>query len=111
MSSIAGKLTNFTRKEVETLFAQAHAIERNPSFTLLGAPQTKEFGRILIIASRHVGTAPQRNKLKRRIKAIFYEEKLFERGYDCIIILKKEAVNLSFEKLKQMLLNSFEKIR
>jgi len=110
MSRVAGKLTSFTRKEVATLFAHARAIERNPAFTLLGAPQTKEFGRILIIASRHVGTAPQRNKLKRRIKAIFYEEKLFECEYDYILILKKEAVDYSFEKLKQKILEAFEKM-
>lgn len=110
MPRIAGKLSSFTRKEVTELFAHADALSRNPIFTLLVAPQVKEFGRILIVTPRRVGSAPERNLLKRRVRALFYEEKLFKRGHDCIIIFKKGAADISFEELQQMLLEAFAKL-
>jgi ribonuclease P protein component len=57
-----------------------------------------------------VGNAPERNLLRRQLKAIFYEEKLFERGFECIIILRKEAVPLSFAQLKELLLDAYRRV-
>jgi ribonuclease P protein component len=110
MPRVAGKLTQFTQKEVADLFRRARTVLRNPFFNFLIAQQTKEFGRILIVTPRRIGSAPQRNQLKRRIRSIFYEERLFERGYDCIIICKKAATTLTFEQLKQCLLDIFIKL-
>jgi len=111
MARIAGTLSSFTPKEVKELFAKASALSKNPIFTLLIAPKSKEHGRILLVASRRVGSAPERNLLKRRTRALFYEEKLFERGYDCIIIFKKGAADLDFHELKKMILEAFSKVR
>jgi ribonuclease P protein component len=73
------------------------------------APRQHDFGRVLIIASRKVGNAPQRNLVRRRIKAIFYEEKLFERAFDCVVILYQKAVELPFDQLKDLLLAAYQK--
>jgi len=110
MSRIAGKLSRFTQPEIKDLFAKARLIVRNQAFTLLMAPQTGEYGKILLIASRRVGNAPQRNKLKRRARALFYEEKLYKKGFDCILIFKKNASSLSYEEFKNLILKGFEKI-
>jgi len=110
MPRIAGRLTSFTQKEIADLFKHSHALSRNSIFTLLAAPQTKKLGRILIVTPRRVGSAPERNKLKRRIRALFYEEKLFEKGHDCIIIFKKGSADISFETLKRMVLEAFAKL-
>jgi len=110
MARIAGKLSKFSQKEITELFKQARAIARNRYFNLLIIPQSKEFGRMLLVVPRRVGTSPERNKLKRRLRSIFYEEQLFEHGHDCIIIFKKAATALSFEKLKQLILEAFTKI-
>jgi ribonuclease P protein component len=56
-----------------------------------------------------VGTAPERNKVRRRLKAIFYEEKLFDQGYDCVVIVKKPGVLLTFDQWKQLLIESLSK--
>jgi len=110
MSRIAGKLSRFTQPEIKELFSKSRLILRNQAFTLLMAPQDGQYGKILLIASRRVGNAPQRNKLKRRARALFYEEKLYQKGYDCILIFKKNAPLLSYEEFKNLILKGFEKI-
>ena len=65
-------------------------------------------GKILIITSRKVVKAHKRNKLRRQIKSIFYEEKLFKKPVISILITYKQALNLTFEQLKEFLVKSFE---
>ncbi len=107
MSRIAGKITRFTQKEIDKLFDTAQRQVRNPALDILLGPRQKNFGRILIIISRKVGNAPERNKIRRRLKSIFYKEKLYETPYDYIVIVKKEAVALSFEALKELLCRAY----
>lgn len=104
MSRIAGKLSRFTQKEIDVFFKQARCALRHPGLVFLIAPQQKtEFGRILVITSRKVGIAPVRNKIRRQFKALFYENQYYTRGYDCVIIVRKEATLLPFEKLHDLL--------
>ncbi len=110
MARIAGTLSSFTRKEITDLFKKARALSKNSIFTLLVAPQKKGYGRIVIITPRRVGTAPERNLIKRRVRSLFYEEKLFNRGYDGIIIFKKRAASTPFKELKKMILDAFSKL-
>lgn len=109
MPSIVRKLTQFTKKEIGIQFQRARLVLKHSAFTILFAPRLIDFSRILIITSRKVGNAPQRNKIRRRIKSLFYEEKLFTSPYDCIVIVRKEAVDLSFAELKKLLLQAYEK--
>jgi len=106
---IARDITRFTRSEVEQLFAQAKPALRSTAFGLLRAPRQKEFGRVLIVTSRKVGNAPERNKIRRRLRSIFYEEKVFELLYDWIVLVKKNAVKLEFEELKKLFLGGILK--
>lgn len=108
MPRIAGKITRFTKKEIDKLFATVRRRVRSKGLVILLSPRQKDFGRILIITSRKVGNAPERNKIRRRLKSIFYEEKLYEAPYDCIVIVKKEAVILSFEALKKLLYSAYD---
>jgi len=109
MSSIVRKISKFTKGEIDRLFDSARRVIRNQFCTILIAPRQKEFGRVLIIASRKVGNAPERNLVRRRIKSIFYEEKLFDRTFDCVVIVYKKAVSLPFEQLKELLLTAYQK--
>jgi len=110
MSRISAKLTKFTPQEIKQLYQDAYALTRTVYFVLLVSPATKDYGRILLVAPKHIGTAPERNKLKRQFRSIFYEEKLFEHGYDCIVIFKKRASEAPFETLKSILLEAFKKL-
>jgi ribonuclease P protein component len=110
MSGVAKKISKFTKREIDHLFQHARRIFRSQECTILVAPRQAEFGRVLIITSRKVGNAPQRNLIRRRIKSIFYEEKLYNRNFDCAMIMQKKAVDLSFDGLKNIILGAYGKI-
>ena len=109
MPSIAKKISKFTQREIEHLFKHARRIVRSEFCTILCAPRQQNFGRVLIVTSRKVGNAPQRNLLRRRIKAIFYEKKLYDGPFDWVIIMQKKATALSFDQLKTIILNAYQK--
>jgi|SRR5579863_1656433 ribonuclease P protein component len=109
MPSIAREITRFSKKEIDYLFQRARRVLKHPAFVILLAPRQREFGHILIIASRKVGNAPERNKIRRQLKSIFYEEKLFEHPFDVAIIVHKYAVDVSFDQLKELLMDVYKK--
>jgi len=111
MPKISNKLSRFSEQEVAKLFKKAKRVLKHPGLDILCSPTEKDFGRILVITSRKVGKASKRNLIRRRIKAIFYEEELYEKRLDCIVIVKKEGINLSFNELKSILHNEFQKIK
>lgn len=106
MADIAGKISKFLEKEVSLLFKKARRTLHVPGLTILCHPEAKEWGRILVITSRKVGSAPERNLIRRRLKAIYYQEKLFEYHIDCIVIVKPSAKTLSFDELKTLLIKT-----
>ncbi len=102
-------MPTFTTKEIRLLFKKARRVLKHSGLDVLSAPATLDQGRLLVITSRKVGNAPQRNKIRRRIKAIFHEEQLAKLKQDIIVIVKKEGIKLSFEELKKLLIASLEK--
>ncbi len=93
------KLSSFTRQEVSELFTRARAKVRMPGLRILRATATHEYGRVLIVIPRRVGSAPERNLIRRRIRAIFRERKLYLSGYDCIALIGPECKELSYQEL------------
>ena len=110
MKRVTQSLSRFTKQEVDRIFKQARRVLKQAGLIILIAPQQGHHGKILVITPRVSGTAPQRNTIRRRLKALYLEEKLFERGYDCIVLVKAEAMKLTFDKLKELLLKAFESI-
>ena len=111
MPGIAGKISKFTKREIDYLFQHARRIVRNQFCTILVAPrQNQDYARVLIVVSRQVGNAPERNLIRRRIKSIFYEEKLFALKFDCVIIVYKKMVTLPFDQLKTLLVSTYQKL-
>ena len=102
------KLSNFSQKEVTQLFKNARRVVRHPGIHILVAPASKPTGRILVVTPKKIGNAPTRNRIRRRFKALFHEDKLFEQGKDCIIVVKKEGTLLPVAELKTLLLQAFE---
>ncbi|KKP35572.1 MAG: Ribonuclease P protein component [candidate division TM6 bacterium GW2011_GWF2_32_72] len=106
MTKLSNKLTTFRQKEVQQLFDSVEKRHKNLGLTILLAPKILSYSRILIITPKKTGSAPERNLIRRRLKAIFYEEKLFENNpYDCIVLARPEATKLSFLDLKRILIN------
>ena len=111
MAKISQKISKFTEKEASQLFRKAKRVFRHPCLDFLCAPSDKNFGRILVVTSKSIGKANKRNLVRRRIKSIFYEEKLFENRLDCIAIIKKDGINLPFAELKKLITHVYSKIK
>ena len=109
MNNIAKTISRFTKKEIDILFTTSKAILKSKELVILTAPCLLSSGRILLITSRKVGNAPQRNLLRRWGRAIFYEQRLFEKQIHCIVIFKAPAKYMTFDHFKKILIQSLEK--
>jgi len=96
-------ISPFTKSEIATIFKQARRCLKHSGLDILLNPKMHDAGRILIVASAKVGNAVKRNKIRRRLKALFYEKKLMDQAYDCFVIIKKEGIELSFDELSALL--------
>ena len=105
MSSSA-TVSHFSQSEIALLLKSARRVLKHPGLDFLIAPRAHEAGRILVITPKRIGNAPERNKVRRRIKALFYTQKLFQQNYDCIAIIKKDGIHLSSEELKNLIMHA-----
>lgn len=103
MPRLARAISSFSRDEISALFKAARTKVQEQGLKIRIAPKTKEFGRILIVIPKRSGNAALRNRVRRRLKSIFYEERLFEGPNDYLIFVGKEAINLPFSELKDIL--------
>lgn len=55
-----------------------------------------------ISVSKKIGNAVVRNKLKRQIKSII-DKKDYKKGFNCIIILRKSVLDLTYQELENNL--------
>ena len=93
-------LFSFKQKEVERAFSNAKLVKQIPGLKLLQAPGEHDYGKLLIVIPKKVGTAIARNKLKRQIKSIFYEEKMYKKNVVSILMIYKPALEMSLEEIK-----------
>ncbi|MEX0849178.1 MAG: ribonuclease P protein component [Candidatus Dependentiae bacterium] len=105
--AITPYLSHLTKNEIKTVFKKARRVLRDSGLDILLYPSPTDFGRILVVTSRKVGNAPERNRVRRRLKAIFYKEKLYEHKLDCFVIIKKSGTNYSSDQLKKILHHAF----
>ena len=110
MISPARSTVKLTKKDIKALFLSARRVLRQLGLDILLAPTANPIGQLVVVTSRFVGNAPERNKIRRRLKAIFHEEKLSAQLYDCIVIVKKDGVALPFADLKEALLKAYAKV-
>lgn len=100
--------SKFTRKEIGKLIRSNHNVVRNIELDIRAAPinckNAERPSRILIITSRKVGNAVIRNKARRRIKSIFYEEKLNNIKFNLVIFCKPGIDKLTFAELRDLIL-------
>jgi len=119
-SKLYKSLFSFKREEVKKALASAKVVSTILGLRLLqvvspskeaSATNIKNsillsgacHGKLLIVTPRRSGKACQRNRLRRQIKAIYYEEKLYQRPVASILFVYKQANDLSFEQIKSFL--------
>lgn len=97
------KLSSFTRDEVSALFKRARAKVRLPGLRILRASASGKVGRVLIVTPRKVGNSPERNLIRRRIRAIYREGMLYQHPYDCVVLVGKECLLIPFDELRRII--------
>ncbi len=102
------QISRFSKKEAVQLLLLAKRACRYPGLDIKVAPKTGDFGKILVVTSAKAGNAPQRNLIRRRLKAIFYEEHLYTSAFSWIIFIKKESQAYTFSELKQLLISCIQ---
>jgi len=98
-------------KEIEAVFKSKKSFYSD-FFGVKAIKNNLGLNRIVIIISAKVSKkAVDRNKIKRRIKAVFIEKnKEMRQGFDCIIILNKDISKKSFLEINNLFSYSFKKI-
>jgi len=103
MARIFRALTRFSKTEIDRAFASATRVVSRPQMTILASPRQGGFARILPVISRKVGNSPARNKLRRRLKAIFYEQRFYEGQHDLLVLTRPGAAEFGFDELQGLL--------
>ena len=97
MPRVTKKISSFTQLDITKLLKTAKVKARIPGLRILAALSTlPEHGRVLIITPRRSGNSPQRNLIRRRIKAIFVEDELYKKNIDLVVVVRREAIDTSF---------------
>jgi ribonuclease P protein component len=102
-------ISKFGKKELDHFFEVAKLAKKNQAFTILAAPTSCSFGRILSMVPKKYGNAPERNRLRRQLKAIYIQNKLYEHNTDLIVITRPAAKKYDFQGLTKLLLEIFTK--
>jgi ribonuclease P protein component len=110
MGRVSRTLSRFAPAEVKSIFKRGKRVLKTPTADIIVAPQGLEHGRILVVTPRRIGKASKRNLIRRRIKALFFEHQYYERGVDCIAIIKKEGIETPFDELKALFATAFTKL-
>lgn len=105
------RISRFTSTEIAQIFKTARRALRHPGLDILCTPAAQETARILVITPRKAGTSPQRNLVRRRLKSLFYENKFCDLGFDCVVIIKPDGVDVSFEELTKLVTDALDRMR
>lgn len=101
-------LSSFKKKEIQDLFKTARIILVDKGLVIKTAPKIGSSARILIVTPRKSGNAPQRNRIRRRLKALFYTHKLYQGQRDYLILVSAQAMALSFNQLEKIIITTHE---
>jgi ribonuclease P protein component len=99
-------LFKFEQKEIKIAFQSATIKDQISGFKLLQAPTEAAFGKILIVTPRKMGNACKRNKIRRQVKNIFFQEKLYKNPISSILLTYPEATKLNFDQIKAFLVKN-----
>lgn len=99
------------KKEIENVFKKGKSFYSD----LLGIKALKNdlnFNRYCVVISANISKkAVERNKIRRQIKAILLTEDPFlKKGFDCLIISKKEILGNNFSVIKNTAQSALRKI-
>jgi len=75
---------------------------RGKGFTLIYLSNNLHFSRMAVVASKKIGNAVVRNRIKRRFRALFRTNKnLLHGSYDLVIITDRRIGNFSWSEVQK----------
>lgn len=84
---------------------------KNSFFVLFYSKNSSSFGRFGISVGKKVGNAVVRNRLKRQVRAILRDfQKDYSFCYDCIIMIRKNCLSLSYQEMKESLYKLLKRV-
>jgi ribonuclease P protein component len=104
------KIFALSPQEIAYAFSHAHAKKYGPGIKLLASyqypTQPLDHGKMLIIIPGKSGKAHDRNKFRRQARALFYEEKLYQKPLLLILLVHKQGLTVEFAQLKKFLITA-----
>lgn len=85
---------------------------QTPFFTILYRPSRQpEIVQVGFIVSNRVGTAVERNRIRRQLREVFHKNlDKFPKGIEIAVIAKKSTLDISYENLNSEVTNLLQKI-
>ena len=91
------------KRELIHIFRTARPVLRHQAFDIKMAMTDSARGHLIVITPRAVGNAPERNLIRRRIKAIFHEQGFNKKEKAWLFFVKKAALSLPFTDLQKII--------
>ncbi len=88
------------------------SFHKNKSYVIYIRKKKEQISKFGIAVSKKLGNAVVRNKLKRQVRTILDERKeTFPKSYDYIIMIKRNCVEISFQEMRNELIQLIEEIK
>lgn len=97
-----------SNRDFDRIIKNNHSI-KSKNFIIYIENTSDEIYHFGISVSKKIGNAVVRNKYKRRIRSII-SKKDYKNNFNCIIILRKNALNITYNELEEELLNNLQKV-
>lgn len=102
---VFSQMTKFSAREIQELLKKAKTCLAHPLIKIKKAPRAGTYARALLIIPKRIGNAVVRNKVRRRIKNILYQEKMYLGAMDYVIYVYPGLDQYTFQQLKECIGN------
>ena len=104
------KPSSWTWGDTQKLFENAQRLYSCPAFALHVLPSTYTISKVIIVTSKRLGNAVERNYQRRRLKEALFKSSLTQHHMDFIFFVRSSVANIDFAKLVEHCNQAYTKI-